>query len=426
MLRAQTHHLSNGLPVLFYPQERLHAVELGLYVKGGPRFESAITNGISHFTEHMLFRGTEHYSTFDLHTRIETMGGPVAALTGRDHATYYLQVPARHLEEAINLFAELFLRPTFADLEVERPIILEERLEDLSDRGDDLHPESHCRQLLWPGSTLAQSILGSEANIRRFGAADLQAHHQRTYNASNALLYLAGPVDARAVLPTIQAAMGVMPAGVPLGMEPARALEGGPRIRFVDHEASQDSLMLSFAAPSLSSADRLPLTLLHMALADGMTSRLQWTICERLGLVYDVDASLDCYADVGALDVTSLCGPGKIVPLLRAVLGVLDDLRRTPLGATELAKVKERFAIGLELGLDGAGALASRMAGEALYGIDGDGLDPEAARRITAADIQRVAASTLRRENLVLVVVGRPNKRERRTLTEMIDGAWSL
>lgn len=422
--RPGHHRLSNGLPVLLFPQERLHSVELGLFIRSGPRFEAPSTNGVSHFTEHMLFRGTEHFSTFDLHARVETLGGPIAALTGRDHCTYYLQLPRRHLPEAVSLFSEIFLRPTFEDIEVERPIILEERLEDLSDRGDDLSPETHSRRLMWGDAPLAMTIMGTEANIRGFTAEDLRAHHRRAYTSGNSLLYLAGPVDA-GDLPMIEAALGAMPPGPRLDFTPVSPLPPSRRMRFVDHDAAQDSTMLSFPAPSLSSPDLLALTALHIALADGMTSRLQWNICERLGLVYDVDAGLDCYPDVGALDITALSGPGKLVPLLRAILAVLAELAREPMGEAELHKVKERYRVGVELGMDSAGALASRVAGEALYDLRRDvAADLAAVDALTPEDLRRVAAEVFKPGDLSLVVVGRPTRRERRAVAELLDGDW--
>ena len=426
MIKAHTTHLANGLRVLFLPIPSVRTVELGMYFKAGPRFETPEDNGLSHFSEHMLFRGTRTIKPWDLHLRLETLGGPVVALTGRDHCQYYLALPKRHLPEALCLFSEILLQPTFEGLEIERPIILEERLEDLNDRGDDINPESHSRRLLWGNSPLGQDIIGPRANIERFSVQDLERHQQSTYVAENALLYLSGPVDPDEALPLIERAFGPLPGGEPRTFAATRTETRGPLIHFVDHDASQDTLMLTLGAPSTSHPDYAATQLLYTVLADGMTSRLQWNLCEQRGLVYDLDAHLDCYTDAGALDIFTAAGRGKLPAVLKAVIEILGQLREAEVSPAELLRARERHHITMELGLDSAGATASRLGLLDLYRQDHD-LDRalDSIQQVTPAQLQALAQRLFTRTNLVAVMVGQFNKRERRTLADVVEHAWA-
>ena len=308
------YRLSNGLALVHLQTPPGSIQELGFTVRAGPRFENSFNTGVSHFCEHMLFRGTEGWETLELHSRLETLGGPLSAMTSRDTCHYHMVLHPEGLGEALALLGQIVQGPTFADIDVERPIILEERLEGLGDRGEELDAEAQARPLMWPGASLSQSIIGTDRSIKEMSEALLRAHHQSTYVAQNAILSLTGPTPAAQAVAAAETALSSLPSGATLPYRPIGLL-GRARLRILDQEGHQDSLLLSHHAPSMASEDYLTTELLYFALADGMTSRLQWNICEKRGLVYDLDATYEAYPDVGAIDILATAARGKLLPL---------------------------------------------------------------------------------------------------------------
>jgi predicted Zn-dependent peptidase len=419
--------LHNGLRLMVLELPHVHSVELGLFVKAGPRFETPDDLGLSHFTEHMLFRGTRSLpGTFGLHAEVERLGSPIQALTSRDYCQYYFSMPPRHLERASELFAEIMMNPSFEDIEVERRIVLEEFLGDLNEDNEDINLENHSRAMLWPGSTLGRNILGTEDNIRRFSRADLFRHHSRYYTASNSLLYFAGAVTLEQAKALALRFFDRLPQGEMLPDNEVRATVHGPQIKFIDHVDSQDHLNLGFVAPAYTAENYPAMVALHNILVEGISSRLQWNLCERLGMVYDLDAGMESFFDTGVFDIDTSAGHGKLVSLVREVLAILQDLRRTPVDARELERAKERYRMVNEFALDNPNYLASWLAGNELYRPT---LSPHQhiarMERLTAEELQETARAVFQPAHLALVIVGRQSRTERKQLLKLIDGEWA-
>ncbi len=418
------HILDNGLKLIIIELPHLHAIELGVFVKSGPRYETRENNGISHFVEHTLFRGTRSIrNTFELHAEMERLGTPISASTSRDFCQYAFQVPPRNLERAAELFAEIMLEPAFEDIELERRIVLEEFLIDLNEHGEDISLENHSRALMWGDHPLGMNILGTEQNIREFGREDLAAHHERFYTARNSVLYLAGPVSSEQALALARRWFGRMPAGEAISPLPVVSRFRGPRYRLVDHDASQVQLSFSFSAPAYTAQDHPTMLVLERLLTDGMAARIPWTICERLGMSYDIDGGLESYWDTSVFDIDASIGRGKVVALARELLAILEDVRSHPVRADELDRVKQRWHFSRALALDNPGALASWVAATELYQPAPD-MDEAAARidRVTPTHVQAVAQEIFTPRNLAMVVVGRLSRLERQHLLELING----
>ncbi len=416
--------LDNGLEVVTIALPHLHTIELGVFVKSGPRFETRETNGISHFVEHTLFRGTRSIpGTFELHAEIERLGTPIAASTSRDFSQYSFQVPPDTLERATELFAEILLEPAFRDIELERRIVLEEFLMDLDEYGEDISIENHSRALLWEGHPLGMNILGTERNIRRFTRDDLAEHHKQFYTARNSVLYFAGAVSTTRALELARKFFSRLPGGDPLPIHPVTPAARGPRYRLVDHDASQVQVSLSFPAPAHTSPSHPAALALESVLVDGMAARIPWTICERLGMSYDIDGGLESYFDTGAFDIDASVGRGKVAPLVRELLDILEEARARPVRPEEMERARRRRLFAQQSAIDNPSALASWLAGTELYHT-APTLEEAAARfeRVSAADIQAVAGEMFQPRNLVMVVVGRLSRHERQQLLALVNG----
>jgi predicted Zn-dependent peptidase len=362
--------LPGGLSVLVLSREGLNALDVSLTLSAGPRFESAETSGLSHLVEHMVFRGTEQYpDSHAFHWALESLGGTLQGSTGRDLSLFGLTVSPRDLAESMELLAEATLRPTFADLDVERSLVLEELLQDRDEDDRELNLENLSRKLLWPHDPLGLPIVGSRSNVEGFDVDDIRRWHQHLMCQGNGLLTVSGPVDPGDALDRVRRTFSSMTTGDALPRRRLRNRRPGPHVDHVDHDASQVEVMLSFPAPGLLDPDPQGVALLQIILADGVTSRLQWRVCEQKGLAYTIEAHYDALGDAGALDIEAAVAPASLVPLMREVILTLRELKEKGPSADELKRARRRYRLALEFALDSPTALASYHI-PALYGVD--------------------------------------------------------
>ncbi len=362
--------LPGGLPVLILSREGLNALDVSLILSAGPRFEGEDTSGLSHLVEHMVFRGTERYpESHAFHWALESLGGTLQGSTGRDLSLFGLTVSPRDLEESLELLAEATLRPTFANLDLERSLVIEELLQDRDEDDRELNLENLSRKLMWPHDPLGLPIVGSRANVERFTVDDIRRWHAHLMRQGNALLTLAGPLDAGDALALARRVFSAMAEGGPLPRRPLRNHRPGPHVEHVEHDASQVEVMLSFRAPGLLDPDPQGVALLQIILGDGVTSRLQWRVCEQKGLAYTIEAQYDVLGDAGALDIEAAVAPTSLVPLMREVVRTVRELKDRGPSEAELERARQRYRLALEFALDSPTALASYHI-PALYGVD--------------------------------------------------------
>ena len=187
--------LSSGLRVVVVPRAHLQRAHVALWGRVGSRFETAETNGIGHFLEHMIYRGTIRTpSAHAVNLAFEQLGGDLFASTQVDHGIFSLTLPPESLDEACALFGEVLSEPAFLDIDIERGIVLEEILEDLDDEGRQVNSDNISRALIYGDHPLGFTITGSETQVRSFDETMLRAHHARHYTAHNSVLAFSGAV----------------------------------------------------------------------------------------------------------------------------------------------------------------------------------------------------------------------------------------
>src|SRR5215207_1995728 len=225
---VETTTLPNGLAVTTVALPHLHTAVCALFIKVGARFEVPADNGLSHFVEHMLFRGTERYPTsLALNTAIESLGGTLHAETGRDYTLFQMGFTPDLVDAGLALFGELLGRPLFGDLELERALVLEEINEDYDESDTEINCDDIARGLMFEGHPLGQRIIGPRGNVEGFSDADVRRHFVRFYGARNAILCVAGPVDHGAVADAAARHLGDLPPGTHAEAEAARPLGEG-------------------------------------------------------------------------------------------------------------------------------------------------------------------------------------------------------
>src|ERR1700722_19642885 len=199
--RATTTTLANGLRVVVAPQPQLHRAHVAPWSRVGSRFETSEDNGISHFLEHMIYRGTRRMpSAHAVNLAFERLGGLLFASTQVYHGIFSISLPPGALDEACALFGEVLSQPAFLDIDIERGIVLEEILEDLDDEGHQIDADNISRALIYGSHPLGFTITGGEEHVRRFDEAMLRRHHEVHYTADNSVLVFSGNIEPDAAL----------------------------------------------------------------------------------------------------------------------------------------------------------------------------------------------------------------------------------
>lgn len=362
--------LKNGLRMVLVPLNHLHTATISILVRAGSRYETPSTNGLSHFLEHMLFRGTEsHPTAYDLNLAMESIGGTLHGSTHVDFTMYQVTLPRESVFEGLMLMSEIIMSPTFHNLSVEKGILKEEILEELDEEGRDIDVDNIARDVIFSPHPLGLKITGSPDNVARFGIRELKAHMDRHYSAHNMVLSIAGAFKPTPIRKAIREAFSELaPGGVTHGEQPQQL--GTEQYRHVTSHGSQTDLRVSFPTFGVCD-DRFPaLQILTRVLDDGMSTRLHRRICDEKGLAYDVFAAIDPYEDCGVFDFGASVAHDKAPALVRELLELCVELTDDLVSEAELEKAKRRTLFDLQATLDDGAAIASYYGTNTLFGLD--------------------------------------------------------
>lgn len=412
MLQTERFLLPSGLRVIVVPQPHLHSLRLDFFIRDGSRWETPETNGLAHFTEHLLFGGNERYpSKHELALAIADIGGAANGETSPEVTSYYLLTRPGHLAAALEVFGAMMTRPLFRQAEVQH----EKRIV-LAEIGEELRKGS-VEELLWPGHPLSFYVSGRPDRVRRFDRELLLDHYRRFYVPDNVLLVVTGPVTAAVVRPLAEKAFASPTGGF---REQVATAEGVPPAgRLVQFATVADmpsfSLSLAYRLSRPDLRQQAALALLNTILGASDTSRLFLGVRERLGLVYSVESLLTLWTDVGSLEVEMNASRRHLRPALTAVLQEISRLVAEEVPGAELTRAKEWLVASLEGLLDDPGSLARRLALQALF----QDMPPiEEAIRLTldisSEEVRDAAAAVLRPEAGRLFLQGPRLEREER------------
>jgi predicted Zn-dependent peptidase len=417
--------LDNGVRVLTARLPHLHTATLAVFVKVGSRFEEPADNGLSHFVEHMLFRGTAaHPTSRDLNVAIEGLGSALHAETGRDLSLFCITLEPALVPSGLALFGEIFGRPRFADIKLERRLILEEINEDYDEEGVEINGDDIARGLIFGAHPLGQRVIGTHENIRRFADADVRRHFGRHYTGCNMLVCATGPVEHGEVVEHARRHLGELPAGTPATATPPAFDQDRARYKYVRDSGAQTAIHILFRAIPDMEPGYMAAAALLRAIDDGMSTPLHYELCDQKGLAYSVQASMEPLADTALFEVSAATSPGNVLELVGDVLALLGRFRDQPVAEEQLARIKRRYRLDLLAGLDDGYAVANWYGGPALYYPP-----PNFERRaeqmeaLAAEDIRAAAAHVFRPDRLAVAVVG-PLSRTRRDQVREIVTRW--
>jgi predicted Zn-dependent peptidase len=398
--------LSNGFTIVTEQIPHVETAALGIWLGSGSRDETQADHGISHFLEHMLFKGTRRRSARQLAEEIEAVGGEINAATGIETTGYFARMMGADCGLALELIADLLLDPLIAeaDIERERSVILQEMAAD----GDE--PEDMAHDMLqataFAGQALGRPIIGTRESVNAIGRAALLRHLERVRRAPAAVLSAAGAVDHAQLARQAEALFSSLPNSATEPRHPAQ-YHGGRQILAEPFE--QTHLLIGFAAPGrkdLGAANTA--AVLADILGGGASSRLFQNIREERGLCYAVDADAARFADAGVFSIYAATRAEAVTEVVGAIADELSTVLESGITPGELAGARARMRMGLRTMVESAGALAEHLGHEILeFGrVRPHGELLAAVDAVDGAAIRHLAGQIFQQSEPILVEVG--------------------
>lgn len=408
-MKVQTTTLENGLRVVTASLADARSVTVNVVVGTGSRYEDYLKNGgVSHFLEHLLFKGSKKYPTAqDIAEAVDAVGGYNNAYTTEDVTSFYIKVPARHGALALDILSDMVQSPLLDATEIdrERGVIIEEMnvyRDDPSRFIGMLVPS-----LIFPDNPLGRDIIGSEEVINAITRDEIADYLRARYRPNNLVVAVAGAVNHDDVVKQLQSTLGGMKQGNLAEFEP---VAGGATHDLAATHAkptAQAHFMVAARAYAYEDADEPAARLVAAILGRGMSSRLFTNVRERQGLAYTVFAEVNPYVDTGLFEAYAGVNLDKIQQALDSVLNELEDIRLKPVSEAELAKAKQQLIAGLEMSLESNGNIADRIGTQMILLGGVRSIEETIAKieAVTAADVQRVACAMLAPEQLRFAII---------------------
>ena len=405
--------LPNGLTVVTVEMPHIHTMEVSMFVRAGLRYENLQNNGISHFLEHMMFRGNGKYpNSIVLNMEFENIGRDLRASTLGEYTQYGFSPHVSQLDKGLELFSEFFSSPTFPEIEIERGIILEEYFEELNEEGVNIDINNQACKLLYPETPMAWPTIGTEETIKNIQTEMLKEYFDRHYVPGNMVLAFAGPIDHAEVIDLSKKYFSVLKNGnEPFSknhfIDSISEEQKSPGLHFQEDSDSQIELQVCFRSCSYNDPDFLVLALISRVFDDGFTSRLQRVLREERGLVYSVECRATSMSDLGTMDFDVTVRPEKVVEVTRILLKEITTFAKEGPTESELAHIKKRYFFDLDSELDDPYKQVVRYAFPHLYSSEMSLQEErELIESITAKKMLEVAEKVFEAKNLNLILVG--------------------
>lgn len=401
--------LGNGIRVVTEHIPSLQSVSLGCWLTKGARHEQAQENGMFHFIEHTLFKGTPKWNARQIAETFDGLGGSLDAYTGKEETCFSFRLRSKHLPLGLGILADMIQNPCFdaVELDRERKVILEE-IKMAADDPEDLAFET-AMQSCWEGHSLGRPILGPPENVKRFRAVDVRDFHRCHYQPEDLIVAAAGQLDHEDLCKQIESLFcGFRPPEpdhhaplVPPTFKAFQAVINKPYLE-------QVSFCLVFPTISQTHPNKPDLVLLSTILGGGMSSRLFQTIREERGLAYHVGSFFGTYSDSGFLSVYGSCAPENLQEVLDLIGDALKKIKTETIPEPELERAKEQCIGGLVLGLESSFSRAGALAKAMQYRGEIFDLKREIDRwnAVSSSSIQVLANNWFQNDRMGLAVVG--------------------
>ncbi|OGW87118.1 MAG: hypothetical protein A3A81_06930 [Omnitrophica bacterium RIFCSPLOWO2_01_FULL_45_10b] len=400
----------NGLRVVSSRLTGRDSVGLAIWVRVGSRYELKRLGGISHFVEHMLFKGTKNRSTKQIKEEVEGVGGVLNAFTGEESTCYFVKIPKPHLERAFDVLQDMVNHATLKEEEFrkEKTVILEEIKMYLDLPSQYVH--EIMSELLWPDQPVGRPIAGTIETVSHLSRSELYRYVQAYYHPKNILVTVCGDIRHSEIESLTERYFNGRVKKPISKFKPAtnKSNKKESRIHFLDKKTEQTHFVIGFHGLSRNHPDRYALSVLNIILGGNMSSRLFEEVREKRGLAYEIKSGLSFLNDTGAISVSAGVEPKKAPLAARIIMKELSRLKRKPVTVSELRRAKDYFLgqlmLGLEDTLDHALWYGERM----LYG--GDLPDIAEIRRqvegVNEKDIQSLSQKFFKTDGIHLSLIG--------------------
>ena len=386
---------------------QMESVAIGVWVGIGGRYEPKCVSGISHFIEHLLFKGTHRRNAKQISETVEGIGGYLNAFTGEENTCYYAKASHKHLDTLLDVLSDMYLHPRFAvsEIDKERQVIKEELL--MYRDQPDHYVHELLTEIVWPEHPLGRSLTGTPESLDSIRRATLLDFKHKKYVAANTIVAVAGHCRHDDIAARVQRTLSLSRNGAAPSFVPAREGQRAPRLRFLSKGVEQTHLALAIRGYSRNDPKRFAMKLLSVIVGENMSSRLFQAVRERHGLAYSIQSSTSFFADTGVLIISAGLDTKRLPKALDLVLQELNKLSRRPPSAVELQRAKD-YSIGqMRLGLE---STSNQMmwVGEHLLSYGFIHTPEEIERKIevvTAEEIQSIATALFRDNRLSAAVI---------------------
>ncbi len=400
--------LPNGIRIVTEVMPYVRSVSLGVWIGSGSRVEHGPENGISHFIEHMVFKGTKHRSAEDIARSIDSVGGGLDAFTSKELVSFNTKVLDEHLPLALDILSDLCLHPLFRkeDIEKEKGVILEEiKME--ADQPEFVLHEAFISSF-WKGHGLGKPILGTKETVKKFGQEMLLDYYHRVYSPKNILITAAGNLNHNELVGMIREKFeGLKEQGsLPIDSVPK---PHAPIVLKKRESLEQIHITLGVPAYPLAHVLRFPLYVLNTVLGGGMSSRLFQNIREKQGLAYAVYSELNLFSDTGCFTIYAGTGVETAKQVVTSTMHEIRQIKDEPIGYDELRRAKDHLKGSLMLSLESTSSRMSNLARQELYFKDFLSLDEmlESIESVTREEVQNIAREFFQTENIALAMLGK-------------------
>ncbi len=404
MYRKDT--LANGIRVVSETLPKSRSVSIGVWVKVGSRHEPQDIGGISHFIEHLFFKGTARRTAKDIAIEMDSIGGEMNAFTSQESTTFYAKVVDEHLPTAIDILSDILLGSKFdpAEMDKERKVILEE-IKGVEDTPDDFIHELFT-STVWPDNSLGRPILGTKDTIKALKHKDIIAYIENYYSPKEIVISVAGNFEHARLIDLLNSSFGS------LSRQGISKKEATPvfahAVAVKKKQLEQVQVCIGCQGLNYTHEDRFTISALNTVLGNSMSSRLFQEIREQNALAYSIYSYVTSYRDTGLLTIYAGTDPSNTLEVVRLVVKELRKIREEGITPAEEARVRNQIKGSLVLSLESSNSHMSRLARQEMYFGKYLSMDDiiRGVEKVTAEQVQKVANRLFTRENLSLSILG--------------------
>jgi len=400
--------LDNNLQIAAYPMPGMDSVSIGIWAGIGGRYETSAQQGISHFIEHLLFKGSKKRSAVEISRAIEGVGGSINAYTSEEYTCFFIKVRGRHQGLALDVLWDMVLNPLFEPKNVEKErLVIKEEIHMILD-----YPSHYVRELvqklMWEGHPLGRMLVGTEESLNVIKISDIIDFQRRNYFPSNMLLVSAGNIDINSLIEDSKVYTGSISNYTKPECEIFTEEGKSPRIKILSKPTEQIHICVGMHSVKREDTDRYVVKLMSIILGGNMSSRLFQIIREKYGFAYDVNSSIDFFKDTGAFVISGGVKRNKLKKFIELVLQELAKIKKNGVTEAELSQAKEFYEGQLALGFENT---MSRMLWMGEYLITTDKMPSRQeiinnVESVTIDDIRRTAKKIFTRDNLNVAIIG--------------------